>query len=77
MTIMVKVTKCKSGPFEHAESMSLSPEIRVYIGNIIYYLIQLSSPFPRGLDVDLERSTNFLILMLLMHIDRLGLFYHM
>ena len=45
-----------------------------YIGNIINYLWHLPDPFPRGLWKELEGSSTFLPLMLLMHINRLGLF---
>ena len=45
----------------------------VHIGNITYYPIYLSTPFPRSLEVDLEGSSTFPILMLSMHIDRFGL----
>ena len=54
--------------------MSKCPAILAYIGNIINYLWHLFAPFPRGLWKDLEGSSTFLPLMLLMHIDRLGLF---
>ena len=72
-----KVSKCKSGPFEHAQSMSKWPKRLVYIGYSINYLLYLPAPFPRGLGIDLERSSRFLPLMLLMHIDRLGLLSHL
>ena len=76
MITIVKGTKLKSGPFEYAESMSKRPERSVCIGNIIYYLIYLLSPFPRGLEVDLDGSSTFPILMLSIQINRLGLFCH-
>ena len=50
-------------------SMSKWPTRSVYIGRIIYYLIYLLNPFPRGLEVDLEASNIFPMLTLLMHID--------
>ena len=56
----VKVTKHKSGPFEDVESMSKWPAGSVYIGKMIYYLIYLLDPFPRGLEVDIEGSSIFL-----------------
>ena len=49
----------------------------VYIGNIINYLTYLPDSFPRGLKVDLEGNSIFLMLTLSMHIDRLGLFSHL
>ena len=39
ITTTVKVTKHKSGSFNHAVSMSKRPTASVYIGNIINYLI--------------------------------------
>ena len=44
-----------------------------YVGNIINYLCHLPDPFPRGLWKDLEGSSTFLPLMLLMYIDRIRL----
>ena len=44
-----------------------------YVGNIINYLCHLPAPFPRGLWKDLEGSSTFLPLMLLIHIDRIRL----
>ena len=57
--------------------MSKQPSRSVYIGNIKYYLIYLPDTFPRGLEVDLEGSSTFLPLLLLMLIDRLGLVSHL
>ena len=73
----VKVSECKLGPFEHTQSISKQPVELVYIGNIINYFFYLPDPFPRGLLVDLEGSSIFLPLVLLMHIDRLGLVSHL
>ena len=73
----VKVAKCKSGPFDHTVSMAKWLEGSVNIGNIIYYLIYLPVPFPRGLEIDQEWSSIFPTLMLSMHIDRSGLFCHL
>ena len=69
MTTIVKVSKCKSTPFLHAESMSKWLKGSVYIGSIIYKLIYLSDSFPGGLKIDLERSSTFPTLMLSMYID--------
>ena len=63
-----------SVPFEHAQSMSKWTTVSVYIAN---YLTYLSASLPKGLEVDLEGSTIFPILMLLMHIDKLGLYNHL
>ena len=71
------MSKCKLRPFEHTQSMSKWPEGLGYIGNIINYLCHLPAPFPRGLWRDLEGSSIFLLIMLLMHIDRLGVFSHL
>ena len=71
---IVKATKCKLGPFDHAISMSKWPTRSVCAGSIIYYLTYLPDPFPRGLKVDLEGSSTFPTLMLSMHIDLLGFF---
>ena len=68
----VKVSECKLRPFEHAQSMSKWPAGLGFVGKIINYLCHLLSPFPRGLWKDLEGSSTFLLLMLLMHINRLG-----
>ena len=76
-TAIVKVAKYKSGPFELAESMSKRPAGFVYIGNIVYYLTNLPNPFPRGLEIDLEGSSRFPTVMLLMLINRLSLFYYL
>ena len=71
----VKVTIHKFWPFDHAVSMSKWPSGSV--GNIVYYLTYLPDPFPRGLKVDLEGSSTFPLLALSMHINRLGLFWHL
>ena len=52
----IKVSEPKSGPFEHAQSMSKQPARLVYIGSFINYLSYLLAPFPRDLCIDLERS---------------------
>ena len=75
--ITIKVTKCKSWFFEHSISMSKWPTRSVYVGNIVYHLIYLPDPFVRGLEVDLEGKSIFPILLLSIHIDSLGLFYHL
>ena len=72
--ITVKVTKHKLRLFEYAVNMSKWPGRSGYIGNIIYYLTHLPDAFPRGLEVDLEGSSTFLIVTIPMNIDRLGLF---
>ena len=72
-----KVSENKLVPFEHAQSMSKWPAGLAYIGNFINYLLYLPAPFPRGLLIHLEGSSIFLPLMLLIHIDRLGLFSHL
>ena len=72
-----KVSKCKSGPSEHAQSMSKRPTRLAYVGSFIYYLLYLPDPFPRGLGIDLQGSSTFLPFILSMHIDRLGLFIHL
>ena len=72
-----KVSKCKSGPFEHAQSMSKWPTGLAYAGSFINYLLYLPDPFPRGLCIDLEGGSTFPPLKLLMYIDRLGLFSHL
>ena len=77
LLITIKVSKCKLGPFEYAQSISKQPTKLVYIGNIISYLFFLPDPFPRGLKVDLEGSSTFPTLTLLIHINRLGLFSHL
>ena len=48
----------------------------LYIYVFFYYPIYLPDSFPRGLEVDLEGSSIFPILILLINIDRLGLFCH-
>ena len=70
----VKVSECKLRPFEYTQSMSRQPAGLVYIGNTINYCSYLLAPFPRGLEV--EGNSIFLLLMLLMHIDILGLVSH-
>ena len=69
-----KVSEHKSGPFEDAQSMSKWPTGLVYTVNFINYLSYLPVSFPRDLCIDLEGSSTFLPLMLLMHINILGLF---
>ena len=53
--------------------MSKQPTGLAYVGNFVNYLLYLPAPFPRGLEIDLERSSIFLLLKLLMHINGLGL----
>ena len=77
MITTVKVTEHKLGQFEHAISMLKWPERYVYIGNIIYYLIYLLAPFPKGLEVDLEGRSKLATLMLSIPVYRLGLFCHL
>ena len=69
----IKVSKCKSGQFEYAQSMSKWPTGSAYVGNFISYLLYLPDSFPRGLCINLEGSSIFLPLTLSMHIDILGL----
>ena len=57
--------------------MSKWPSGSIYIANFINHLFYLPDTFPRGLEVDLEGSSTFLSLTLLMHIDRLGLVSHL
>ena len=73
----VKVTKCKLGPFKHAQSIFKWSIGSVYIGNIINYLKYLPITFPRGLEMEPEESRTFPKIMLLMHINRLGLVSHL
>ena len=73
LLITVKLFECKLGPFEYTQSMPKWPPRLVYIGNIIDYPLNLPSPFPKGLEADLEGSSIFLPLMLLIHINSLGL----
>ena len=61
---IVKVFKCKSGPFKHALNISKWSAGSVYIGNVINYLIYLLVPFLRGPEVNLEGRIIFLTLML-------------
>ena len=56
----------KWGPFEYAIIMLKWSEGYVYIGNSLYYLICLVTPFPRGIQVDLEGRGYFPTFMLLM-----------
>ena len=56
---VVKVTKHKSGPFEHVRSMLKRPIGSVYIYNTLYYLVYHPAPFPRGQVVDLEGRSTF------------------
>ena len=44
-----KVSECKSGPFEHSQSMSKQPTGLELVGNFISYLLYLPAPFPRGI----------------------------
>ena len=74
MLTTIKVSQRKLRPFKHAQSMSKRPLGLVYIGIFIHYLSYLPDPFPKGLEVDLEGSSAFLTLALLIHIDRLNLF---
>ena len=53
----VRTSERKLGPFEYAQSMLKRPKGSVYVGNIIDYLLYLSTTFPRGLGVDLEGSS--------------------
>ena len=73
---IIKVTKCKTGPFEYTVTISKHPAGSVYLCNIIYYLVNLLDPFSRGLEVYLEKSSTFSSLIPTMHNDRIGLFYH-
>ena len=77
MCTTVKVTKCKLGPFEDAQSMSKWPAGSDYIGSIINYLTYLPDPFPKGIEVYVEGSSTFPILILSMHIIGLGLFNYL
>ena len=77
MFTAVKIPKHKLIPFEHAQSMFKWLAGLVYIGIIFNYLPYLPTYFPGGLKVDLEGSSTFPILMLLIHINRLGLFNHL
>ena len=74
MKTTVKVTKRKSGLFEHAVSIFKRPIGSVYISYLIYYITYLPIPFPRGIEVDLEESSIFPTLLLSMHTNSLGLF---
>ena len=67
MKTILKVIKCMSGYFEYTVSISKQPAGSVHIGKIIYYFICLPIPFLRGLEVDLEGSSTFPILMLNAH----------
>ena len=61
----IKVSKCKFGPFEHNQNISKLLKRLLYIGNITNYLPYLPDPFLRGLEVDLEGSSIFPTLTLL------------
>ena len=61
---ILKVSECKLRPFEYAQSMIKWPIGLVNIVYFINYFFYLPVPFPRGLEVDLEGSNTFLILML-------------
>ena len=76
LSTTVKLSKKKLRPFKHSYSMLKWPVGSVNVGNITNYPIHLPISFPRGLEVDSERSSTFPILMLLMYIDRLGLVSH-
>ena len=67
---IIKVSKCKLGSFEYAQSITKWPERLVYIGNIINYLFYFPVPFARGLEIDLEKSGIFPIFILSMDIDK-------
>ena len=73
----VRVPECKLGPFEYIQSISKWPKGLVYIGNTINCLPYLPDTFPKGLEVDLEGSSTFKTLMILIPINRLGLFSHL
>ena len=77
MSTIVKVTRHKSGLLKHTESLLKRPAGSMYIINIIYNHIYLPALSPRGLEVDLEGSSTFPILMLSIHSNRLGLFHQM
>ena len=62
---------------EHTQSMSKWPIRLAYIINFINCLLYLPAPFPRGLGIDQEGSSIFLLLTLSMYIYRLGLFSHL
>ena len=66
----------KACPNGYALTMFKWPAGLAYIGNFINYLLYLPATFPRGLWIDLEGGSTFLPLMILMHINRLGLFSH-
>ena len=70
---IAKVIEHKLKLFEHTQSISKWPVESVYIGDNTCYPTYLLASYPRGPEVDLERSIRFPILMLLMHIYRLGL----
>ena len=74
---IIKVIKCKSGPSEHAISIFKWPRRSVYIGYLLFYLMYLLYPFPGLLEVNLEGSSTFPTLILLIGIDKLGLFYQL
>ena len=74
---IVKVSECKLGTFEHTQSMSKWPAGLAYIGSFINYLLYLPDPFLKGLGIDLEGSSTFLPLMLLMDINILVLFSYL
>ena len=57
--------------------MSKRPEGLAYVGTFTSYLLYLPVPFPRDLGIDLEGSSTFLLSMLSIHINRLGLFSHL
>ena len=57
--------------------MSKQQTRSAYVGNFINYLLYLPDPFPKGLRIDLQGSSIFPPLMLLIHINRLYLFSHL
>ena len=59
LLITVKVSECKLEPFERAQSMCKLLAGSIYVDNIVNYFSYLTTPFPRGLQVDLERSSTF------------------
>ena len=66
---IIKVSEYKLGPVKYAQSMSKRPARSAYIGNFIDCLLYLLAPFPSILGIDLEGSSKFLPLMVLISID--------
>ena len=62
----MNVAQHKSRPFQNALSMSTWPAGSIYVGSIQNYLICLPDPFPRDVQIDLEESSTFPKLLLLM-----------